>query len=123
MSLRRFAVAAVLAFASISSATDTKEKPAEDPISGTDTVHGCYKSFGTMTSQGEVPFNTQGKCTELCRGKNKVAAASNSHDCYCGDEYPSKADLVDDDQCTEPCPGFDSEACMGDPLTCNPMTP
>ncbi|XXH01475.1 Histone acetyltransferase [Hypoxylon texense] len=111
MSFRRVAVAAVLAFASISSAT--KEKAAQDPISGTDTVHGCYKSYGQMKSQGEVPFNTQGKCTELCRNLTKVAAASNSHLCYCGDEYPAKADLVDDDQCTEPCPGFDTDACGG----------
>ncbi|KAI1377928.1 hypothetical protein F4677DRAFT_443846 [Hypoxylon crocopeplum] len=111
MSLRRFAVAAVLAFASVSSAT--KEKAPQTPISGTDTVHGCYKSVGTMKSQGNIDFNTQGACNELCRNKKKVAGASNSHECFCGDEYPNKADLVDDDQCTEPCPGFGDDACGG----------
>ncbi|KAI1770213.1 hypothetical protein F4818DRAFT_433820 [Hypoxylon cercidicola] len=113
MSLRRFAVAAVLAFASVSLAQQATEKPPESPIAGTDTVHGCYKSVGTMTSQGRIDFNTQGKCAELCRNKKAVAAASNSFDCYCGDAYPNKADLVDDDQCTEPCPGFGTEACGG----------
>ncbi|KAI1452164.1 hypothetical protein F4805DRAFT_45447 [Annulohypoxylon moriforme] len=111
MSLRQFTVAAVLALATLSTAT--KEKAPQDPIVGTDTVHGCYKSVGTMTHQNTDNFNSQGACAGLCRSKNFVAGASNSVDCWCGDEYPNKADLVDDDQCTEPCPGFGDDACGG----------
>ncbi|KAI1087983.1 hypothetical protein F5B19DRAFT_499416 [Rostrohypoxylon terebratum] len=111
MSLRQFTVAAVLALATLSTAT--KEKAAQDPIVGTDTVHGCYKSVGTMTHQNTDTFNSQGACAGLCRSKNFVAGASNAEDCWCGDEYPNKADLVDDDQCTEPCPGYGDDACGG----------
>ncbi|KAI2603722.1 hypothetical protein GGR54DRAFT_644461 [Hypoxylon sp. NC1633] len=111
MSFRRFAIAAVMALASLSSAT--KEKAPQTPIAGTDTVHGCYKSVGTMVSQGTVPFNTQGICTQMCRDKKLVAGAANAGECWCGDEYPNKADLVDDDLCTEPCPGFGDDACGG----------
>ncbi|KAI1210256.1 uncharacterized protein F4807DRAFT_74233 [Annulohypoxylon truncatum] len=111
MSLRQFTVAAVLALATLSTAT--KEKAPQTPIVGTDTVHGCYKSVGTMTHQNTDNFNSQGACAGLCRSKNFVAGASNSADCWCGDEYPNKADLVDDDQCTEPCPGYGDDACGG----------
>ncbi|KAI6083471.1 hypothetical protein F4821DRAFT_262855 [Hypoxylon rubiginosum] len=113
MSFRRFAVAAVLAFATVASAANTQEVAPQDPISGTDTVHGCYKSLGTMTKAQTDEFNTQGSCTKFCRNLGKVAAASNAKICYCGDVYPNKADLVNDDQCTEPCPGYDSQACGG----------
>ncbi|KAI2635651.1 hypothetical protein GGS26DRAFT_589322 [Hypomontagnella submonticulosa] len=111
MSVRQFTIAAVLAFASLSTAT--KEKAAQDPVAGTDTVHGCYKSVGTMKYMGPIDFNTQGLCVRLCLKNEKVVGASNSNDCWCGDEYPNKADLVDDKQCTEPCPGFGDEACGG----------
>ncbi|KAI1097976.1 hypothetical protein F4804DRAFT_142339 [Jackrogersella minutella] len=111
MSLRQFTVAAVLAFASLSTAT--KEKAPQTPITGTDTVHGCYKSYGTMTHMNTDNFNSQGACAGLCRSKDFVAGASNAEDCWCGNEYPNKADLVDDDQCTEPCPGYGDDACGG----------
>ncbi|KAI0165162.1 hypothetical protein GGR52DRAFT_575255 [Hypoxylon sp. FL1284] len=111
MSLRRFAVAAVVVFASLSSAT--KEKPPQEPKPGTDTVHGCYKSVGTMKMLQSFDFNSQGKCVGLCLDKKFTAAASNKNDCYCGNEYPNKADLVDDDKCDEPCPGFGDDACGG----------
>ncbi|KAI0838345.1 hypothetical protein F5Y06DRAFT_44711 [Hypoxylon sp. FL0890] len=111
MSLRQLAVVAVLALASVSSATT--EKPAQSPIAGTDTVHGCYKSVGTMKKLNTDTFNSQGACAGFCRDNNYVAGASNSYDCWCGDEYPNKADLVDDDECTEPCPGYGDDACGG----------
>ncbi|KAI1464934.1 uncharacterized protein F4812DRAFT_462256 [Daldinia caldariorum] len=110
MSFRQLAVAAILALASL---TNAAEKPAEDPIPGTDTVHGCYKSVGNLKLAETIEFNTQGACNTLCRSKQALVAASNAKDCYCGNQYPSKADLVDDDQCNEPCPGFKTEACGG----------
>ncbi|KAI1413404.1 hypothetical protein F5Y13DRAFT_29471 [Hypoxylon sp. FL1857] len=111
MSFRQIAVVAVLALASVSTAT--KEKAPQSPIVGTDTVHGCYKSVGTMKKLNTDNFNSQGACAGFCRKNNYVVGASNSVDCWCGDEYPNKADLVDDDQCTEPCPGFGDDACGG----------
>lgn len=108
---RQFTLAAILALASFTLADDPTEKAPQKPISGTDTVHGCYGSLGTMTKLATIDFNTQGECTRRCRNENKVAAASNRKDCYCGDEYPNGADLVADDKCTEPCPGFGTDAC------------
>ncbi|KAK7755411.1 Protein SLG1 [Diatrype stigma] len=114
MSLRRITIAAVLAFASLASA-GLQPSP-QTPVRGSDTVKGCYKSKGELTLQSEIKegdFNSRGKCNELCRSKNKNVAATSLDSCYCGDKYPPKADLVDDDQCTEPCPGINTEACGG----------
>ncbi|KAI0009637.1 hypothetical protein F4779DRAFT_617405 [Xylariaceae sp. FL0662B] len=111
MSLRTVTVAAILALASISSAT--KEKAPEDPVLGTDTVHGCYKSKGELKLQMSVDFNSQGKCAETCRDKKYTVGATNARDCYCGNKYPNKSTLTDDSECTEPCPGFGDEACGG----------
>ncbi|KAI1807548.1 hypothetical protein F4811DRAFT_477681 [Daldinia bambusicola] len=112
MSFRQFAVAAILALAPLTSAKNL-EQPAEDPIPGTDTVHGCYKSTGNLKLAQSIKYNSQGACTTLCRGKQALVAATYATDCYCGDQYPSKADLVDDEKCNEPCPGFDLQACGG----------
>ncbi|KAI1249263.1 hypothetical protein MGN70_008875 [Eutypa lata] len=114
MSLRRITIAAVLAFASVASA-GLQPSP-QTPAHGSDTVKGCYGSKGELVLQSEIKegdFNSRGKCNELCRSKNKNVAATNLDSCYCGDKYPPKSKLVDDDQCSEPCPGTDLEACGG----------
>ncbi|KAI8964169.1 hypothetical protein F5Y11DRAFT_112190 [Daldinia sp. FL1419] len=112
MSLRQFAVAAIMALGPLANAKNLQSPP-QDPVLGTDTVHGCYKSFGTMKLDQSIAFNSQGACTTVCRDKGRLVAATNANDCYCGDQYPSKSDLVDDDKCTEPCPGFGTQACGG----------
>ena len=114
MSLRRITIAAVLAFGSVASAG--LQPPPEKPILGTDTVKGCYKSKGELTQMTEIgpgDFNSSGKCNELCRAKEKVVSATSADTCYCGDKYPPKSDLVEDEKCDEPCPGTDLEACGG----------
>ncbi|KAI0849475.1 hypothetical protein F5Y00DRAFT_261607 [Daldinia vernicosa] len=112
MSLRQFAVAVILALSPLADAANL-EQPATDPVPGTDTVHGCYKSLGVLVLEQTIDFNSQGACTTLCRNKTNLVAATNAKDCYCGDKYPNKADLVDDSECTEPCPGFGTQACGG----------
>lgn len=114
MSLRKVTVAAILAFASFASAGLQPEP--QSPVRGSDTVKGCYGSFGDLALQSEITkddFNSRGKCNALCRSKNKNVAATNEDSCYCGDEYPPKSTLVEDDKCSEPCPGIDQEACGG----------
>ncbi|KAI1871553.1 uncharacterized protein JN550_004547 [Neoarthrinium moseri] len=111
MSLRLFTVSALLAVSSLVSAT--KEVAASEPKVGTDTVHGCYSSLGNLVLNATSKFNTQGLCATACRGMDKVVGASFSESCYCGDKYPPKNTLVDDSECTEPCPGFGDEACGG----------
>ncbi|KAH9905732.1 hypothetical protein F4778DRAFT_677275 [Xylariomycetidae sp. FL2044] len=111
MLFSQFSIAAVLSLASLGLATE--EQPATTPVLGTDTVHGCYGSLGELEHDSDNEFNTQGKCTEICRNQSKLVAATNAKACYCGDKYPNSNDLVDDDQCTEPCPGFSDQACGG----------
>lgn len=112
MSLRLFTLSAILAAARLVAA-DAAETPAQDPVLGTDTVHGCYSSYGSMVFNSSSTFNTQGLCTEACRNLNKNTAATQSKECYCGDKYPAKNLLVDDSECTEPCPGYDTQVCGG----------
>ncbi|KAI1504026.1 hypothetical protein F5X99DRAFT_406405 [Biscogniauxia marginata] len=112
MSLRKFTVVAALALASLTSAANL-EVPSQAPVLNQDTVHGCYKSLGTLKLDSNPDFNSQGKCVGICKGKSKNVAATNSDACYCGDVYPNSNDVVDDSECTEPCPGFDTQACGG----------
>ncbi|KAI0023408.1 hypothetical protein F4780DRAFT_786881 [Xylariomycetidae sp. FL0641] len=119
MSLRRLAAAAFLAVGPLLAAADgTKasllEEPTEAPVLGTDTVHGCYKSLGTLKHNSENQFNTQGLCAGICRDKEgKAVAATYATSCFCGDEYPNSDDLDDDSKCDEPCPGYGDVACGG----------
>ncbi|KAI5922006.1 hypothetical protein F4810DRAFT_712042 [Camillea tinctor] len=115
MSLRKFTFAAALAFASVATAATTSnlEVPASTPVLGSDTVHGCYGSLGSLKLDSSPDFNSQGKCVGICKTKGHTVAATFSDQCYCGDTYPNSADLLDDSKCTEPCPGFDTQACGG----------
>lgn len=94
-------------------AADATETPAQNPVLGTDTVHGCYSSMGSLVFNQSTTFNTQGLCTAYCRDMGSSVAAAQSKDCYCGDKYPPKNTLVDDSECTEPCPGYDTQVCGG----------
>lgn len=112
MSLKLYAVSGLMAFANLARATGT-EVAAQTPVTGTDTVHGCYSNIDNLTFNGTYEFNTQGACAGYCRDLGKYVGAALSKDCYCGDEYPPLNTLVSDDQCTEPCPGYDQQACGG----------
>jgi cell wall integrity and stress response component len=112
MSLRFIALTGLLALTNVVRATTT-EVAAEDPVKGTDTVHGCYGNVDNLTLNSTNEFNTQGLCSTACRGMSKAVGAAYSSDCYCGDEYPPLNTLLDDSECTEPCPGYDTQACGG----------
>ncbi len=89
------------------------EPPAQKPILGTATVHGCYSSVGELQLSGTNVFNAQGQCVAACRGIGASVAASQGRSCYCGDKYPPAGTLVNDSQCDAPCPGFPVDACGG----------
>ncbi|KAH8668633.1 hypothetical protein BX600DRAFT_510710 [Xylariales sp. PMI_506] len=117
MSLKTFAVAAALAgLQLVSAATSTAtnlELPSATPVLGTDTVHGCFSSVGSLVFNQTDSFNSQGACAGFCRDMGKYVGASQAKDCYCGDTYPPENTLVDDSKCSEPCPGYDTQACGG----------
>jgi cell wall integrity and stress response component len=112
MSLRLWAVTALLAASPLVSAVG-KQKAPQQPVLGTDTVHGCYSSKGSMTKEGSGQFMSQGYCATACRKIKKPVGATSSSDCFCGDKYPPKSTLTKDENCSEPCPGFDEDACGG----------
>jgi cell wall integrity and stress response component len=111
MSLRLFALSAILASSVF--ASTTLEVAATDPVLGTDTVHGCYSSIGELTLNSTNSYNSQGSCNLACRSLGKKVGATQASDCYCGDKYPAANTLVDDTDCSEPCPGYDTQACGG----------
>ncbi len=96
-----------------SAVATTVEPPAEDPVRGTATVHGCYSSVGDLQLNSTMAFNAEGQCVAVCRGIGTYVAASQAESCYCGDKYPPAGTLVDDSQCYEACPGFAIAACGG----------
>jgi cell wall integrity and stress response component len=111
---RFLTASALLALAGMASAAGTaKQKAPEIPSLGSITTHGCYNSSGEMSLDATNQFNTDGICAQGCLAKGKPVAASYSKECWCGDKYPPKMTLVDDSQCTEPCPGFGEVACGG----------
>lgn len=114
--LRQLAFAAVLACGPLMAAAQSQgvQQPIKPPVLGTDTVHGCYSSKGSLDDGVVIPYNSQGKCNILCRDKlKKSVAATYSGTCYCGDEYPASSSLIAPGKCNEPCPGFGDEACGG----------
>lgn len=111
MSIKYIALSGLLAFCNVR-ATGT-EKSAQSPVSGTDTVHGCYSNIDNLVFNQTSEFNTQGLCAGFCRSMGKYVGASQAKDCYCGEEYPALNTLTSDSDCTEPCPGYDTEACGG----------
>lgn len=114
MSLKFLAISGLMAFSSnFARASTGTEVAAQDPVSGTDTVHGCYSNIDNLVFNQTYEFNTQGACAGFCRAMGKYVGATSSRDCYCGDEYPALNTLVSDDECTEPCPGYGQQACGG----------
>lgn len=89
------------------------EQPAEDAILGSETVHGCYASLGDLQLNGTYAFNSLGSCASTCNSLRAYVAAVQGESCYCGSSYPAANTLVDDSQCTEPCPGYAANACGG----------
>lgn len=114
MSFRQITTVAILAMASLSMAADKKgvQVPAEQAVFGTDTVAGCYSDLGDMKMDSTDLYNAQGYCAPVCRDKGKPVGATYLKACYCGTKLPNKKTLLDDSKCNEPCPGYDSQACM-----------
>jgi cell wall integrity and stress response component len=113
MAVKHFSIAAVLAAATLVSSANLQ--PArEEPVLGSDKPAGCFSSIGELQLiQPQPDFNSRGKCNQICRELEKYVAGMYSDDCYCGDKYPPKSTLVDDEECNEPCPGINQEACGG----------
>ncbi|EAS36435.3 cell wall integrity and stress response component [Coccidioides immitis RS] len=79
-----------------------------------ETSQGCYKSSGSMKSQGPYTFQSVGYCRGVCEKLKKPAMAlSKGSHCYCGDKLPPKSQKTDDDDCKITCDGYPKEYCGG----------
>lgn len=112
MSLRQISTVAVLALASFTIAKKGVEVPAQQAVTGTDTVAGCFSSLGDMKVDSFSEYNAQGYCGPNCRNKSMPVGATYLKACYCGTKMPNKKTLLPDSKCNEPCPGYDIQACM-----------
>ncbi|KAF5687473.1 cell wall integrity stress response component 1 [Fusarium circinatum] len=86
------------------------QQPAQTPVLNQQTRQGCFKSVGNMTQAFSGTDTSSGYCFNLCKKKYNAFALQGSK-CYCGMLYPPEDDLVDDDKCNWPCPGYGKEAC------------
>ncbi|OHE90918.1 transmembrane alpha-helix domain-containing protein [Colletotrichum orchidophilum] len=116
----KYSVAALAAvafgFGSAQTTTTTSgfQKPSEAARPGAITNHGCYNATSTTWQKYPVENISTGSCTLECqKNQKKNVAAINGEDCYCGDSYPPKVDVVDDKKCNFPCPYYPEEACGG----------
>ncbi|KXH32346.1 transmembrane alpha-helix domain-containing protein [Colletotrichum simmondsii] len=108
--------AVAFGFSSAQTATTTSgyQKPSEAARPGAITNHGCYNASSTTWEKYPVENISTGSCTLECQTKQKKnVAAINGEDCYCGDSYPPKVNVVDDKKCNFPCPFYPEEACGG----------
>jgi cell wall integrity and stress response component len=91
------------------------QQPIEPPTLSGSTIQGCYKSSGKLEFQKIIEWNTIGSCgNDLCRAEGfKVGGTTGGNQCWCGNTYPPKDDLVDSKNCDVGCTGFGDHACGG----------
>ncbi|KAF7890646.1 hypothetical protein EAF00_008961 [Botryotinia globosa] len=78
------------------------------------TYQGCFSSGAGLTKNSSYTYNSKGYCQTQCVPADyAVQATYNSNECWCGDDLPPAADLVDDSKCNSPCAGIDTEMCGG----------
>ncbi|KAK4235469.1 putative wsc domain-containing protein [Achaetomium macrosporum] len=99
----------------VARAVKGQEQPITTPILDTPTVQGCFKSSGDLILNGTIKYNSIGACaTDTCyKGGFAVGGSTGGNQCWCGNSYPPKDDLVDDGECNVPCTGFGDHACGG----------
>lgn len=81
------------------------------------TYKGCFSSGDGLTKNSTYTYNSKGYCQTQCVPIDyAVQATYNSDECWCGNDLPPAADLVDDSKCDSPCAGIDTEMCGGTKL-------
>ncbi|KAK3306044.1 uncharacterized protein B0T15DRAFT_216984 [Chaetomium strumarium] len=92
-----------------------EQQPITPPVLDSPTVQGCFKSSGDLVFNTTIKYNTIGICaTDTCyHGGFAVGGSTGGNQCWCGNSYPPKDDLVEDSKCNVPCPGFGDHACGG----------
>ena len=80
---------------------------------------GCYKAAQGMKKLGENEFQSMGICAKTCVDENiagggkgfSVLGMTEETLCYCSNLVPNDVLKVDDDKCSQKCPGSGAETC------------
>ncbi|KAG6011027.1 hypothetical protein E4U21_000058 [Claviceps maximensis] len=92
-----------------------KQPTIQIPVSGITTSSGCYGTYGNMTMHKPISADkmSTASCNIACKDDGFWLAAMHGGQCLCGFALPPKKDLVEDNQCNQPCPAYPPEACGG----------
>jgi cell wall integrity and stress response component len=90
------------------------QQPSGVPVPNDAIVQGCFSSSGDLQFVTVPQWNSRGSCgVDTCQKMGKlVAATTGGKECWCGDKYPARNTVVEDNNCNIPCTGFGDDACM-----------
>ncbi|KAL4791038.1 WSC domain-containing protein [Aspergillus venezuelensis] len=75
---------------------------------------GCYADLLDFENIGTSPFLAVGLCKMRCeRRGDTIMGLRNGTECWCGNEYPSWEDGLDEEACHLRCPGYARDICGG----------
>ncbi|KAJ0337369.1 hypothetical protein COL922a_006838 [Colletotrichum nupharicola] len=76
----------------------------------------CSSSNTASMSANLSIWQTNGLCSDFCRGKNFAFAIVQYQSCWCSDVAPAASSKDDvEDKCNDICPGYDTEKCGSRP--------
>ncbi|KAJ0284116.1 hypothetical protein COL940_004311 [Colletotrichum noveboracense] len=76
----------------------------------------CSSSNTASMSANLSIWQTNGLCSDFCRGKNFAFAIVQYQSCWCSDVAPAASSEADvEDKCNDICPGYDTEKCGSRP--------
>lgn len=113
------AAAALLSMASADDASSSSKivsipTPTKTVAASAMQTIGCFETGVPLEDHGKGNFVTAGSCQQICLGLEKnVLGLSEGDHCWCGDEYPPKAAMVDNSTCSTTCSGDDRTTCGG----------
>ncbi|KIA75997.1 plasma membrane sensor transducer [Aspergillus ustus] len=90
----------------LSAAASTRKSLANSP-------QGCFRRIDGLKNLGAYRYNSISYCNDRCRRSKRDFAAVKGKYCACGSSLPSVDDVVSDNECDEPCPGYSYVTCGG----------
>ncbi|KAI1249432.1 hypothetical protein MGN70_009045 [Eutypa lata] len=73
---------------------------------------GCFETPTDLDHDGRSTFQSVGLCARHCRSV-PVYGLSNGTECFCGSVAPPWEQLVGEELCNRPCPGYPRDTCGG----------
>lgn len=71
---------------------------------------GCFETPTDLDHDGRSTFQSVGLCARHCRSV-PVYGLSNGTECFCGSVAPPWEQLVGEELCNRPCPGYPRDTC------------